>query len=151
MEPFYQVYFEHIEGLHREIAKTLDGLDPAALDWAPVAEQNSLTALAVHTAGAERFWISQIIGGEPFARDREAEFRTRGETAADINPLLDETLERSRRVLDGLKAADLEQPRAHPRDGSPRTVGWVLAHVLEHEALHLGHMQVIRQWREAAR
>ena len=35
---------------------------------------NSMNVLVVHLIGAERYWIGDVIAGEPSGRDRESEF-----------------------------------------------------------------------------
>src|SRR5512138_1134830 len=106
MDPVAQAFFGHFENLHREIEKVLDGLPSEALDWVPVPEQNSIGALAFHAAGAERYWVWQIIGAQNLQRDREAEFHTRGVDAAALKARLAETLAGTRRVMESLSAAD---------------------------------------------
>ena len=52
-------------------------------------------------------------------------------------------------MLDGLSLEELEELRISPRDGRQFTVGWSLAHALEHTAIHVGHAQITRQlWEE---
>jgi ankyrin repeat protein len=62
-----------------------------------------------------------------------------GETPAD------DALSYSRGVLEQLTLQDLAALRVSPRDGQEFTVAWCLAHALEHMAVHLGHMQIMRQ------
>ncbi len=145
METYFNDYFDHLQRLHAELEQVLDGLPQAALDWMPGEGMNSLAVLAVHVAGAERFWIGDVIAGESSRRDREAEFRTQGLDAGLIKERLSASLAYSRGVLEGLRVSDLQAMRASPRDGRQFSIGWSLAHILEHTALHLGHMQVTRQ------
>ena len=106
---------------------------------------NSLCVVVVHATGAERYWIGDVAGRDPSGRDRAAEFRAHGLDAAALKRRLDETLAHSRGVLEGLTSQDLEDLRVSPRDGRKFTVAWSLAHALEHTAIHLGHMQIVRQ------
>jgi uncharacterized damage-inducible protein DinB len=141
-------YFERLQALHAEVHRAIAGLPPAALDWVPGPHVNSLVVLAVHLSGAERYWIGDVVGQDPSGRDRAAEFRARGWDTAALETRLAETLDHSRRVLEGLEFSDLEALRTSPRDGRQFTVAWCLAHALEHTALHLGQMQITRQWWE---
>ena len=142
-------YLERLQALHANIERTIEGLSLPALDWVPGPDMNSLGVLAVHVAGAERYWIGDVVGRDPSGRDRAAEFRTRGLDAAALNACLAETLAYSQAVLEGLTLPDLEATRVSPRDGREFTVAWCLAHALEHTALHLGQMQMTRQlWEE---
>jgi uncharacterized damage-inducible protein DinB len=153
MLPILQDYEERLQALYASLFETIEGLSPAALEWAPGPDTNSLAVLAVHVAGATRFWIGDMAGRDPSARHRAAEFHARGLDAAALKSRLAETLEHSRRVLGGLALSDLTETRVSSpaeRDASSRderryTVAWCLAHALEHTALHLGHMQLTRQ------
>jgi hypothetical protein len=138
-------YLERLQVLHSDIERTIEGLPLAVLDWAPGPHTNSLGVLAVHVAGAERYWIGDVVGRDPSGRDRAAEFRTRGLDAAVLKGRLAETLAHSQAVLEGLSLPDLEATYVSPRDGREFTGAWCLVHALEHIALHLGHMQITRQ------
>jgi uncharacterized damage-inducible protein DinB len=138
-------YLDRLNGLHAEIAHAIEGLPQAALDWVPGAEMNSLGVLVVHLTGAERYWIGDVAVGDPSGRDRNAEFRTSGMDGAVLKQRLDDSLAYIRSVLDRLTSTELEAMRTSPRDGREFTVAWCLAHALEHTALHLGHIQIIRQ------
>ncbi len=145
MKPFFADYLNRLESLHKDIKASLAGLPQAGLDWTPGAGMNSLCVLAVHVAGSERYWIGDVVAGEPSVRDREAEFRAHGLDGASLITRLDGSMIYARTVLDGLGLVDLEKRRVSPRDGSESNVGWALGHVLAHTGLHAGHSQVTRQ------
>jgi uncharacterized damage-inducible protein DinB len=147
MQDYFGDYINRLQLMHNELRSALSGLPLPALDWIPGEAANSLAAIAVHTAGAERYWIGDLIAGEPSGRDREAEFRTFGLSAEALQERLDASLAYVQQVLEGLALDDLNDWRTL-RDGSHKTVGWILAHVLSHTALHAGHAQVTRQWWE---
>jgi len=138
-------YSERLQALHANIERSIEGLLLPALDWAPGPDMNSLGVLAAHVAGAERYWIGDVVGRDPSGRDRAAEFHAHGLDAATLTARLAQTLAHSQAVLAGLTLPDLEATRVSPRDGHEFTVAWCLAHALEHTALHLGHMQITRQ------
>ncbi len=145
MIPLLESYLDRLQALHADVQRTIDGLPQDALDWSPGADMNSLAVLAVHVAGAERYWIGDVAGQEPSGRDRAAEFRTKNVDVSELTARLDAALTHSRGVLDRLILADLEAKRTAPRDGKEYGVTWALAHALEHTAIHLGHMQIVRQ------
>lgn len=148
MESFYRDYYDHLQNLHVEIDQLLKDLPQAALDWVPGEGMNSLVVLAFHVAGAERFWIGDVIAGETSGRNREAEFHITGLDARILQERLSTALEHSRGVLESLSLQDLHEMRTSPRDGRQFSVAWVLNHALEHIAIHVGHMQVTRQFWE---
>ena len=151
MLPILRDYLERLQSLHADIERTIEGLSTKALDWTPGPDMNSLAMLAVHVAGAERYWIGHVVGRDSSDRDRSAEFRARGLDAALLKACLAATLAHSQGVLEGLTLPDLEASRVSPRNGREFTAAWCLAHALEHTALHLGHMQITRQLWEQAR
>ncbi len=149
MQPFLVDYLKILETLHREFAQALDGLSVEAVNWSPGEECNSLAVLAVHTAGAERFWIGDVVLNEPLQRDRPGEFVGRGLSAQQALGRLDAALVYAQTALDRLHMADLAATRISPRDGKEVTVAYALLHALEHTAMHAGHAQLTRQLWEA--
>jgi uncharacterized damage-inducible protein DinB len=145
MRPFFDAILSELENLHAAVEKTLDGLPPEALDWAPAAGANSLGALAVHVAGSERYWIGEVSGQEPASRDREAEFQSRGLAAAALQRRLSDTLAHSRTVLARLSEADLALKRLTTPQGREYNTAGALLHSLAHTAEHKGHMEFTRQ------
>jgi hypothetical protein len=78
MQPFAADFLNNLEAQHAEIARTVDGLPQAALDWFPGLDMNSIAVLVIHVVGAERYWLGDVIAREPSNRDRPAEFQTSG-------------------------------------------------------------------------
>jgi uncharacterized damage-inducible protein DinB len=148
MQPFFVAYFNRLEGLHDDITQAIDGLPREALDWVPGPDINSLAVLVAHVVGSQRYWIGDVVAGDPSNRDRDAEFRTQGVDAATLKKRLADTLAHSRAVLESLALEDLTEARVSARVDHKITVGWALAHALEHTAIHVGHIQIVRQWWE---
>ena len=146
MLPLFEDYLDRLQALHIDIQQAIEGVPQEALDWSPMPDMNSLAVLVMHATGAERYWIGDVAGRDPSGRNRDAEFQVRDLDAAALTARLAATLAHSRVVLEGLTPTDLEARRVSPRDGREFSVAWALAHTLEHTAIHLGHMQIIRQW-----
>jgi uncharacterized damage-inducible protein DinB len=144
MSVFFDDLIDRFAELHTEIEKALDGIPSEALNWVPGPEMNSIAVLVVHLAGAERYWIGVALN-EPSGRDREAEFRTQGLSADALKAHLASADDYARQALARFSLADLEAARQSPRNSKTFTVGWCLAHALEHTALHAGHIQLTRQ------
>ncbi len=144
IEPF-AAYLDRLETLHADMNSAIAGLPVEALNWSPGPEMNSLAVLAAHTAGAERYWIGDVIARDDSNRDRAAEFRTQAVSAQALIARLDAALAHSRGVLEQLSLATLDEKRLAPRGGEEVTVAWALAHALEHTAVHVGHVQIMRQ------
>jgi uncharacterized damage-inducible protein DinB len=145
MDPVFEAYMGRLEVLHREAAQAIGELPAPALDWSPGPEMNSLDVLVTHLTGAERYWIGDVAGREPSGRDRAAEFTVSGRQASDLQERLAATLAHSRSVLEKLTPGDLAAERADPREGRTVSVAYALLHALEHTALHVGHIQIVRQ------
>ncbi len=145
MDSFFQAFYDQLAQTHSAILQAIDGLPQEALDWEPGPGMNSCAVLVVHTAGAERYLIGEVIGQDPAQRDRDAEFRTRGLDGAALRRRLDEVLAHSRGVLEGLTRDDLDRTCPSPRHRRPFTVASALLYTLDHAATHLGHTQMARQ------
>jgi uncharacterized damage-inducible protein DinB len=154
--PELENYLQRIDDLRGQAIVLIEGLSQEALDWQPLpavevgagAEKaegrtNSLAVLAAHIAGAEHFWIGEIIGGHPPSRDRDAEFEVRGLGAPELVSRLEQAAAETAEVFSALVAEDLEGTRE--ARGRTVPVRWCILHVIDHTALHLGHMQITYQ------
>jgi len=146
-------YLQRIEDLRRQVGDLIADLRAEALNWHPIEEDdatNSLAVLAAHIAGAEHFWIAEVVGGNPPTRDRDAEFTTQASDASELVHLLEDTGAETREVLSAMRAADLDGRRE--ARGRTIPVRWCILHVIDHTSLHLGHMQLTYQlWMEGQR
>ena len=150
MIQFFAEYLDNLAELHSEIIRTVRHLPEEALDWIPFQDGNSLSVMIVHLAGAEKYWIGDVVANEPSARDRPAEFRVKNMRLQDLEARLNKSLGYAELVVDKLGLEDLEAKRINPRDGQEVSVAWALAHTLKHTALHMGHIQITRQlWDQA--
>jgi uncharacterized damage-inducible protein DinB len=141
-------YLQRIEDLRRQVRDLIADLPAEALNWQPLGggaecPTNSLAILAAHVAGAEHFWIGEVVGGLPPTRDRDAEFATEAGTPAGLLLLLDNVAAETRQVFADLDQAALEGTRQ--ARGRTIPVRWCILHVVDHTALHLGHMQLTYQ------
>jgi uncharacterized damage-inducible protein DinB len=144
-------YQQRIVDLRDQVYELVEGLPAEALNWRPLppppgpgtGEVNSLAVLAAHIAGAEHFWIGEVVGGLPATRDRDAEFSTTAADATNLLRRLEATAAETGGVFARLVPSDLEGAR----EVRGRTVAarWCILHVIDHTALHLGHMQLTYQ------
>lgn len=150
MQTFFTEYLNLLEQRHHEVLVALEGLPPAALDWPPGPDMNSISVLVFHLTGAERYWIGDVAAQDPTERDRDAEFRVHDIGMDVLKKRLTDNLEYAQNTLDKFTIQDLEATRVSARDGRDFTVGWALLHALEHTTLHLGQIQITRQlWEES--
>jgi uncharacterized damage-inducible protein DinB len=151
MQTFFTDYLNLVQESHHEILEALEGLPPAALDWTPGPDMNSINVLVFHLTGAERYWIGDVAAQDPRERDRDAEFRVRDVGIDVLQKRLADNLEYARNALEKFTVHDLKAARVSPRDGRTYTVAWALLHALEHTTLHLGQIQLTRQlWEQSS-
>lgn len=148
MHPEAESYLTLLDDLRGQVRNLISGLSAEALNWRPIAGSeehatNSLAVLATHVAGAERFWIAEVVGGLPPTRDRDAEFQAQASGEDELTRLLERAAGETQQVLSTLGAADLEEVRQ--ARGRTIPVRWCILHVIDHTALHLGHMQLTYQ------
>lgn len=144
-----QGYLTTMNELRDQIKSLLEGLPEEALDWRPIEGEgelatNSLGVIVTHLAGSGMYLIKEIIGGQPVHRDREAEFASRHVNASTLKARLDGAVKIVEGVLSPLKEGQMEEDRKY-RDRTAK-VRWIILHVIEHTAQHLGHMQLTRQF-----
>lgn len=143
-----QNYLLRLDDLRGQIINLINDLPAEALNWRPVEGSgdhatNSLAAMATHVAGSEQFWIAEVIGRRPARRNREAEFLVEAAGPAELVARLEQSGAVTREILSALSQADLDGSR----QAGERSVyvRWVIVHVIDHTALHLGHMQLTYQ------
>ena len=149
MQTFFKDYLNLMQGCHNDILEALEGLPPAALDWKPGRDMNSISVLVFHLTGSERYWIGDVAAHDSSQRDRDSEFRVYDVDVNVLKKRLADNLEYARNVLDKMDIRDLEANRV-TTSGREITVGWALLHALEHATLHLGQIQLTRQlWEQS--
>jgi len=141
-------YLHRLEDLRAQMSRLVADLPAEALNWRPIAGTdehvtNSLAVLTAHAAGAEHFWIAEVVGGRAATRNREAEFATTAISASELVQLLEHTARETREVFSALREADLSDTRQ--AQGRIVPVRWCVLHVIDHTSLHLGHMQITYQ------
>jgi uncharacterized damage-inducible protein DinB len=154
----------------RALLADMRGLAPDELAWQPAPGMNTIGMLLAHIAYAEAHLTQVGLAGEatghaqdvigiteadegmPLPRDGRPPAALRGRALEFFDDLLARARARAKQVAAGLADADLDRvvTRARP-DGTRRVfnVGWVLYHILEHEAGHHGQINLLRHlWKE---
>jgi uncharacterized damage-inducible protein DinB len=144
MVPEVENYIEVLREARAQVANVLDGLTADALNWHPLPDEtNSLYALAVHLLGAERRWLHREVGGRKIERDRDAEFRSRGDEIASLLAAYHTVTRDSEITLAELQESELGALRGHAPEF--HSVRWCILHVIEHYNEHIGQMRLTRQ------
>ena len=116
-------------------------------------ESNTLCALATHLVSAGEFWVLVLVGKREIPRNRAAEFFATGR-AQDLLPRYEHWIEDVHEVLDSFPDERLSEPATPPYDYPSLSASLrarsdirdALLHAVEHSALHLGHLQLTRQF-----
>ncbi len=138
-------FLDHYRKILLEIC---EGLSLDELKKPMVGSGTSLLGLVKHLAFVERGWFQEVVAGEAFeypfdASDPDADFRIEeGETPEQIFTLYRDACERSRRALDEASLDDLVRV---PRRDTDYSVRWVVVHMLEETARHVGHADILRE------
>jgi uncharacterized damage-inducible protein DinB len=121
----------------------LEDLDYEQLRWKPAPAANSLGGIVVHLGYAERQWLRAIFAGEPMDMSwREHMFEVPdGWSVDDVVSFYRSESAAADAVLDGANSIDL------PSSGNlrPTTLRWVVTHMIEAIARHVGHMDITRE------
>jgi hypothetical protein len=150
MLPELELIYGVLEELHAHIERNLQEMDAEGLNWRPAPNLNSIYAIATHVAGSQTWWAVERIGDQHVGRDRPAEFEAAGDDPQEPIRRLAEAMRRTRLVFESLTKDSMTELRPGIGD-RPATVRWIALHLIEHAALHLGHIQITRQWWEMTR
>jgi hypothetical protein len=131
------------------LRRKVGGLSPAQLLEPGTPSTISLLGLLKHSAYVERYWFRAMFAGEDVTfpwtdEDPDADWRVEpDETPEQILALYLGEVERSRAIT---AAASLDDLAADDGDGRRHvTMRWILIHMIEEVARHLGHADLIRE------
>lgn len=139
-----------LEVLVHQFLAALDGIpDEDLATWKPAGaaggEMNTFAALGVHTPLAGRWMLFHQVFGDDVPRDREAEFHAVA-TRAEIDARFAGWLADFRARIEAGESVDLAAMPPTIRESHPTwtRLHW-LFHMIDHTALHVGHVQIQRQ------
>jgi hypothetical protein len=139
------------------VVAKVDGLDDAQLRARLVPSGWSVLELVKHLAFMERRWVEWGFAGRPVPDpwgDQDDEGRWRvgaGEGPAAVVERLDQVGRRTRLLVG--RAPLAQAARLGGRfvgDEPPPDLGWILVHVLQEYARHVGHLDVVRELTDGA-
>jgi uncharacterized damage-inducible protein DinB len=121
----------------------LEDLDDRQVRWRPAPTANSLGIIVVHLGYAERLWLRAIYAGEPMDMAwRQHMFEVPDDwSVGHIVDFYRTETAAADAVLD--RGDPLDTPSA--ADFRPTTLRWVVVHLIEETARHLGHMDITRE------
>jgi uncharacterized damage-inducible protein DinB len=136
-------FISSFETLHSRLRKALEGLDMAQLDRAPAPETNSIAVLVTHACASELDWL-HTAAGRTMQRDRDAEFRARGQSAEQVAAAVERAATEMPALVRAAVSAGADATR-RSRAGRELSAAWCLLHALDHLAEHVGHAELTRQ------
>jgi uncharacterized damage-inducible protein DinB len=133
---------------HRDtLIYKVQGVDADGLAFSPVGSGTSLGGLIRHMYGVEAYWFQDVLKGE-IAPDRwDDAWERNGDFSGDeLIAIFEEACEASRKIEH--EAASLDQLAVGSvtwAEGARPSLRWVMNHVIEEEARHNGHADLLRE------
>jgi uncharacterized damage-inducible protein DinB len=143
-----QVLGGFLDHYRRTLLEICAGLTEEQLRRPMVPSGTSLLGMVKHLAYVELGWFQENIANErydyPFdVEDEDADFRIEDdESSTEIFDLYRRACDRSRRALE---AASLNDMVENPDRRADYNVRWVVVHMIEETARHVGHADIIRE------
>jgi uncharacterized damage-inducible protein DinB len=135
-----------------KVVRKVEGLDREASTHRWVPSMTTLLGIVKHLAYVERGWFQMTFLGERLYRpsnsgDDDAEFRIGDDETVDgILSLYQQEVARSREIV---AAADLDD-HAKRVDRRNYTLRWIMVHMIEETARHVGHADILRELTDGA-
>lgn len=144
MIPQFETACKILEDLHMDIMTLLETVGSDGMNWTPeINDINSMYAIANHTILSQYWWIQENLNQEKIERNRPAEFNARAEDLKSLRILFKEIESLTQKGLEKLQQQETQALRQVKE--RQVTIEWIVLHVIEHTALHLGQMQIMKQ------
>ncbi len=137
----------------RQFREAIAGIPDDDLNtWKPAADSggggpmNTFGALAVHITAAGTWRIFQQVYGDPTPRGSREEELSSTASAAEVDRMFEDWLSGFRERLSREDQPDLSSLPDTPREDHPdwTRMDWLVS-MVDHTALHVGHVQIHRQ------
>lgn len=136
--------------VHRKV----DGLANELADRALLGTSPRMTVAGVvsHLRQTEYDWFAgsfPSLADEPFERDQYGGWPTGGRTIADLLGSYNAECAQSRRIVARLTLDTMQH--FTPPQFTPVSLRWILTHMIEETARHLGHLDILREQLDGTR
>jgi uncharacterized damage-inducible protein DinB len=155
-------YVAQLTEVRDDLKHEVAGLSIAQLDWHPNEQVESIGTLLLHCDAVEWSWMHEDVLGrssDDYTGDwaeampiRVGAEQVTGRPVEYYLEKLDATRERTLEILRGFTDEDLSRlvGEAEPRPGEEKrarlfTIDWVIWHIIEHEATHVGQVEFLRR------
>jgi uncharacterized damage-inducible protein DinB len=133
----------------------LDGLTKEQASARLVASATTLLGIVKHLAYVERWWFQMNFAGDPVSfpwpenePDEDIDFRIAAtDTIESISALYRQEIVRSREIVAGASLEDLGKDLGKV---TPRSLRWIMVHMIEETARHAGHADILRELTDGA-
>jgi hypothetical protein len=142
---------DYLDYFRAVVAAKLDGLPASDLTGSRVPSGWTPSGLVHHLVNVERRWLVWGFLGERIAdpwrdSDDEGGWVTLDLSVTELRRLLDETAARTRAVVEGHQLTDVARAGGRFADaGSAPQLHWILLHLLQEYARHVGHLDIARE------
>ncbi|MDQ6740081.1 MAG: DinB family protein [Actinomycetota bacterium] len=155
-------YVAQLHEVRRFLEGEVAGLTVAQIDWHPDAQTESIGTLLLHLDAVEWSWMHEDLLGVPSAAYpgdwaeampiRQGVPQVSGRPVDRYLQQLAATRAQTLQILCDFTDADLvrlvgeaEVPPGVEARSELYTVDWILWHVIEHEAMHVGQIELLRR------
>ncbi|SMD24231.1 Uncharacterized damage-inducible protein DinB (forms a four-helix bundle) [Kibdelosporangium aridum] len=132
----------------------LDRSKAVATPW-PTSPKMSMLGVIQHLTAVERWWISNVGGGSDLPTlywdddEPDTDFKIPEDaTPASVIAAYEAEWARSDAALAGMRPSDKAKLKFRDQD---RTVRWILTHLIQETARHVGHLDVLREFADGQR
>jgi uncharacterized damage-inducible protein DinB len=155
LPPRVALFYSMMERARRNLLKRVETLSKETIDYSPEPKMiESIGTLLLHIAAVEYGWIFEDIGGQEMEYEkwkygfsvREGKDQIEGK---DVEFYLSRLREVRQEVFKFLKTlSDNDLDSMVDVDSEKVSVEWILFHLIEHEAMHIGQVSVLlRLWK----
>ncbi len=132
----------------------LDGLTTEQASAHLVPSASTLLGIVKHLAYVERWWFQMNFASDsvnfPWPKDepdQDIDFRVLAtDTIESIGALYQQEIARSREIIAGASLEDLGKGK----QVGPRSLRWIMVHMIEETARHAGHADILRELTDGA-
>jgi uncharacterized damage-inducible protein DinB len=132
----------------------LEGLSTEQASRRLVPSATTLLGVVKHLAYVERGWFPIYFAGGPAnypwpedEPDQDIDFRLSAtDTIESVGALYRQEIARSREIVAGASLDDLSKEQ----DRGPRSLRWIMVHMIEETARHAGHADILRELTDGA-
>jgi uncharacterized damage-inducible protein DinB len=149
----------YLDGYRAALLDKLTGVPEAELRRSRLPSGWTALEMLKHLTHVERRWLCWGFLAEPVADpwgdsggDPDGRWQVRDdETLDDLVAAFEDQCRRSREITQGARLGDTARlgGRFRTPDEAP-TLGWILLHLLQEHARHLGHLDVVRELTDGA-